>query len=233
MNEDLNARLERNFAVVLGEIMAPPRSRFERILIRAHMPEPVARLIASKPAFRWAFVVAVFVVLQVAASGATANGGPEQLAVFLALAPLVPIVGVAMSYGVGVDRSYEVAVAAPLSGLRLVLVRTTVVFISSAAIALVVALLSPTGGWLRFGWVLPGLAGTALTLVVGERIGFRRAALAVGVSWLVVVIVVGQLATTTTSLFAPLGQVVFVAVVLACAGVLWIPRHRFVYGLDS
>jgi hypothetical protein len=228
MNEDLDARLERNFAAVLGEIVAPRRSRFERVLLRAHLPEPAARLVASKPAFRWAFAVCVFVVLFLAASGSKSRG-PDQLVVFLALAPLVPIAGAAMSYGAAADRSYEVGVAAPLSGLRLVLIRSAAVFVSSAALLLVVALLSPATGWIRFGWVLPGLAGTGLTLVIGERFGLRRAAILIGVSWLVLVIVVGRAASSATMLFGLAGQLVFVAVAVAAMVALWLPRHRLDY----
>jgi hypothetical protein len=232
MSEELAARLERNFAAVLGEIAAPRRSRFERLLLRCHVPEPAARLVASKPAFRWAFSIAIFVVLQLAASSADGSAGADQLVVFLALAPLVPIVGVALSYGATADRSYEVSVAAPLSGLRLVLVRTATVVATSAVISLGVALLSPGAGWLRFGWVLPGLAGTGLTLVAGTRIGFRRAGIVVGVSWLVVVIVAGQIASNDVALFGVRGQLVFLAVAMAAASMLWIPRHRLNYVVE-
>jgi hypothetical protein len=233
MNDELSARLERNFAAVLGEITAPRRSRFERLLLRAHLPEPAARLVASKPAFRWAFALGIFLVLQVAASSGDASQGVDRLAGFLALAPLVPIVGVALSYGVAADRSYEVTVAAPLSGFRLVLVRAVTVLASSAVISMVAILLSPSNGWIRFGWVLPSLAGVGLTLVSGARFGFRRAGIAIGVSWLATVIVTGRIASDPTRLFGLIGQLVFCSVAVVTGLALWMHRRRWNYVVGS
>ena len=92
----LDRRLAINLDVIMGEISAPARGWFERALLALRCPEPTARLVAATPALRWAWCAAVAVVLLFAASAGAEQWQPgDQLAVFLALAPLVPVVGVA------------------------------------------------------------------------------------------------------------------------------------------
>jgi hypothetical protein len=135
--DDIDRRLAANLDMIMGEISAPPRSRFERALLVLRVPEPTARLIAATPVLRWSWFAAVGVALLFAASAGSQQWRPgDQLAVFLALAPVVPVIGVAFAYGPSADRSYEVQVAAPLSGLRLVLLRSLTVVVAAAAVSL-------------------------------------------------------------------------------------------------
>jgi hypothetical protein len=224
---DLQRRLDRNLDAIMGEIAAPPRSRGERALLALRVPEPTARLVAATPVLRGAWMAAVGVVLlfaSVAAQGTWHAG--DQLAIFLSLAPIVPVVGVAMAYGPQSDRGYEVAIAAPLSGLRLLLLRTVTVLAAAGLLALVAVLAAPTHGLLRVAWLLPGLATTTVTLAAATRLGVRRAAYAVATTWLVVVIVAAQVADDATAPFRWAGQIVALSAAVVAAVVLAVGRRR-------
>ena len=128
---------------VLALVMAPRRSRLERLLIACRMPEPTARLVAATPALRWAWISAVGVVLLFAA-GAAEDGwrDADRLTMLLALAPLVPVVGVAAAFSASTDPTQEVATAAAISGFRLLMIRTLAVLAGSIAVTLLITLLS-------------------------------------------------------------------------------------------
>lgn len=228
MNIDhIDQRLVANLDAIMGEISAPARSRFERALLTVRVPEPTARLVAATPVLRWAWFAAVGVVLLFAASAGAEQWQPgDQLAVFLALAPLVPVLGVALAYGPHADRAYEVAVAAPLSGLRLVLLRTITVVVAAAAVSLLTVVAAPTEGWLRLAWLLPSLATTTTALALATRLGVRRAATSVGIGWLVVVVAVSQVRDDATAPFSAAGQLVALAVALVAGAVLAGGRRR-------
>jgi hypothetical protein len=191
------------------------------------VPEPTARLVAATPTLRLAWFVSVAVVLLFAASAGDATWDDTgRLAVLLTLAPLVPVVGVALAYGTGADRAHEVSVAAPLSGLRLVLLRTATVLGASAALTLLGVLVAPSAGWLRLAWLLPALAATATTLAVGSRLGMRTAAGIVGTGWIVLVVAVAQAAGDAAAPFRAPGQLVSLAVAVLAAVALVTGRRR-------
>ena len=235
---DIERRMQLNLDAVLGEIAAPPRSRLERMLLALRVPEPTARLVAATPVLRTAWLVSVGVALLFASVAAkeTWQAG-DQLAIFLAVAPIVPVLGVAMAYGPQSDRAYEVAVAAPMSGLRLLLLRTATVLAAAGALGLLAVLAAPTAGWLRVAWLLPGAATTSPVLPTGlvvrpsrpaaaTRMALRRAATAVSVTWLCVVIVVAQVADDATAPFHVVGQLAALAVAAAAITVLALGRRR-------
>jgi len=235
MNTDhIDQRLEANLDAIMGEICAPPRSRLERALLAVRVPEPTARLVAATPVLRWAWFAAVGVVLLLAASAGAEQWQPgDQLAVFLALAPVVPVLGVALAYGPHADRAHEVAVAAPLSGLRLILLRTVTVVVAAAAVSLLTVLAAPTGGWLQLAWLLPSLATTTTALAIATHVGVRRATIGVAIGWLAMVIVVAQLSNDATAPFHAPGQLVALAVAVLAAAVVAIDRDRLDRWVDG
>lgn len=150
-------------------------------------------LATSGTGARWAWLLAVVVTAGLAvvldllgrhhaASGAPGAGGLPPGGWLLAVAPVLPVLGVALSYGPLLDPAYEQAAATPTGGLRLVLWRTLAVLSVSLPVVAVAGWLSGSGA--AAGWLLPGLALTALTLALGSVLDLPRAGTLIGAGWL-------------------------------------------------
>jgi len=120
-------------------------------------------------------VTAVAVALDQA--GSVARG---QISLVLLVAPVLPVLGVAASWGRAMDPAYELTAATPRAGLPLVF-RRTVAVLAVVVPGLLVAS-SVTGASLT-RWLLPCLAFTTCTLALGGLIGIARAALTLIAGW--------------------------------------------------
>src|SRR5206468_10612326 len=89
---DRNA-IERMWMDIEEAVDAPRPGPVERVLLRLGLPDHVARLLAATPPLRLSWLGAVAVALVFALLAA--HGGHAGLVVFLAMAPLVPVAGVA------------------------------------------------------------------------------------------------------------------------------------------
>ncbi|AUI61679.1 zf-HC2 domain-containing protein [Amycolatopsis sp. BJA-103] len=100
--------------------------------------------------------------------------------------PVLPVLGVAVSWSKGLDPAYELVTSAPRGGFYLLLRRTTAVL---AVVLPMQALASWLGGD-GFGGLalLPSLAFTTGTLALGGLIGVTRAAYVLAGIWVVVVL---------------------------------------------
>lgn len=146
----------------------------------------VARVLwAAGPALRGSWLVALVLVGAGAVGLAYGAGFAGARPLLLALAPVLPLAGVAVSYGQHVDPMYEIGASSPGGGLRLLLTRT------AAVLAVSLPLLTLTGAVLpasaavpgAAAWLLPGLALTLAALVLGSYVGCRTAAGAVAAMW--------------------------------------------------
>ena len=172
---------------LLERVDRPTCSTAERLLGALRVRPDTARLLATTPALRLAWLAAVAFVATFAVAAARLDGdGPWLL---LVIAPLLPVAGVATAYGPALDPTYEIGVAAPLSGLRLTLMRTLAVIATTLPLLAVAGLVSPGGGWVVFGWVLPSFALVAITLALSTAISPERAGVVVGIGWFVAVLV--------------------------------------------
>ncbi|MDT9699702.1 zf-HC2 domain-containing protein [Streptomyces sp. P17] len=144
---------------------------------------------AAGPAVRGAWLPALLLVgigAVVLAYGADFTGARSLL---LALAPVVPVAGVAFSYGAHADPMHELAAATPSAGLRLVLTRTAVVLAVSLPLLTLAGLVLPSyGGPGAAAWLLPGLALTLASLALGGWLGLRAATAVTGGGWLCAVL---------------------------------------------
>lgn len=138
-------------------------------------------LVASGPAARWAWLAASAVVLALAA--ALGMAGPEAL--LGVVAPLIPVLGVAASYGSRFDGPSEIIATTPAGGLRLVLTRAAAVLGVTTPIAVVAGVVTGYGS--PGPWLAACLALTLVTLALGTAIGIERAAAVLAVTWLVAV----------------------------------------------
>ena len=177
-------RLEAIWTGVIDAIDRPRLRPLERILRALGIAPHVARLVAATPSLQTSWFAANAVVLAFAVGGG--HIGPRGVLAFLSLAPLVPLAGIAAVYGPSVDPSHEVAVAAPLRGFRLLLLRTGTVLVSSILMLGVASIWVPAG-WRSIAWLLPAVGLSAVALTLGTWVDPLRAAAGAAVGWVAVV----------------------------------------------
>ncbi|MFD8964454.1 zf-HC2 domain-containing protein [Streptomyces sp. NPDC059568] len=153
---------------------------------------------AAGPALRGPWLVALVLVAAGAVGLAYGAGFAGARPLLLALAPVLPLAGVAVSYGEHADPMYEIGASTPGGGLRLLLTRTTAVLaVSLPLLTLAGALLPSSVSSVSSAasmevpgaaaWLLPALALTLATLVLGSYVGCRTAAGAVAGAWAVAI----------------------------------------------
>ncbi|ALO93847.1 Integral membrane protein [Streptomyces hygroscopicus subsp. limoneus] len=150
----------------------------------------LARLLwAAGPAVRGAWLPAVLGVAVAALVLSYGAGFPGARALLLAIAPVVPVAGVALSYGPHADPLHEVTAATPGGGLRLALTRTVAVLAVSLPLLTLTGLLLPASGApAAAAWLLPGLALALASLALASFVGCRAAAGVTGGGWLCAVL---------------------------------------------
>ncbi|MGC0377252.1 zf-HC2 domain-containing protein [Streptomyces sp. SAI-229] len=152
-------------------------------------PRTVRVLWALGPAVRGAWLPAVLLVAVGAVALAHGAGFAHARPWLLALAPVVPVAGVALSYGPHADPMHEITAATPSAGLRLVLMRTAAVLaVSLPLLTLAGALLPSTDAPNAAAWLLPGLALTLASLALAGYVGLRAATAVTGGGWLCAVL---------------------------------------------
>lgn len=192
--EECRARLredadgDRHAAVwdqVVDGVLAGPESWAHRLALRVGMSERDAMIAASAPRVRggWLLGVLLCVLLGVVAVQASSMWGTF---VFLAVAPLVPVGAVAFAYGQDADPIWETTLATPSEPLRLVIVRAVTVLAVSLPLLLVVAPILPWPPWTAAAWLLPALAGAALTLALATWLPVSEAALGITGLWVAI-----------------------------------------------
>ncbi|MDX3225586.1 zf-HC2 domain-containing protein [Streptomyces sp. ME19-01-6] len=200
---------------------------------------------AAGPAVRGPWLVALLVTGVVAAGAARAAGVSGVRPLLLALAPVLPSAGVAVSYGRHADPMHELAASTPSGGLRLLLTRTAVVLAVSVPLLTLVGQLLPAaaGAPAASAWLLPGLALTLAALALASYVGCRIATCAVTAGWLLAVGAPAALAhsgdpqgptlggavsdSLATVLSGPAAQGGWAAAAAVCAGLLALRRTSF------
>ncbi|MEU4652353.1 zf-HC2 domain-containing protein [Streptomyces sp. NPDC023723] len=224
-------RVEAGWERLDAELDAPRAGWFEGLLVRAGVPDHTARLLAATPGLRGSWLGAVAGVLVMCVAVVTAAGSPGgSPTLFLALAPLLPLLGVALSYGPALDPTYEIAVVAPLHGFRLLMIRTVAVLGVGVALNGLATLALPGYGLSALAWLLPALALTGAGLALTPRLGPVVAPSVVGGGWVALLLVAKAVRESGGAPLAPFtaaGQGVCAVVAVAGAGVLFLLRDRF------
>ncbi len=215
--------IERGWTEVEEAVDSPRPGPVERFLLRLGLPDHLSRLLAATPSLRLSWFAAVAIVLGFAVLAA--QGDHAGLVVFLAMAPLVPVAGVAAAFGPGIDPTYEVGIASPYRSGRLLLLRSAAVLVASLALIGLGALALPGLDWTAVAWLLPALALTLVTLAVSTVAEPVPSAVAVAMGWIVSVAVVGHLAGDGVAAFHATGQVLFL-VLIAVAGLVLARRSE-------
>ena len=180
------APLRAVWARVEASAEAPRPGVVHRLVRRLGLPDHDALLLAAAPALRAGWLWGTALALAFAAAAA-AGGGDRGAVLFLIVAPLAPVAGVAACYGPDFDEAYEPTLAAPYSSARLLLLRSVAVLVTSVPLAVFGGLLLPGSAWAGVTWLTPAAAGVALTLAGSTWTSPARAAVAVAALWLVVV----------------------------------------------
>lgn len=229
------AALDAGWERLDAELDAPRPGFLESLLLRLGIADHTVRLLAATPVLRRSWlgaVVAVLLLTVTVGHSATTPGSPT---LFLGLAPLLPLAGVALSYGPALDPTYEMAVVSPVHGFRLLMIRTVAVLGAALALDLLATLALPGYGLRALAWLLPALALTTTGLALTARLGPVLAPSLVGVGWIVLLLTADAARTGGDQLapFTAAGQGVSALVALLAAGLILLLRDRFDLGRSS
>lgn len=174
--------LDRAWDVIRTEIESPRQPLLVRVARRLGLPEPLSVLLGATVSLRVAWLTSSLVAIAFAAAAAHLSQG-VALWPFLLVAPLVPVLGVAASYGPSEDPLERLIVATPYGRGRLVLVRTAAVLTTCLPVSFLLGLLLPGPLWISAAWLGPALALVPVLLALASFVGPRVAAGIVAVSW--------------------------------------------------
>ena len=205
-------------------LVSPQPGVVERTLLRLGVHEHVARLLSATPSLRLSWFLAEGFALVSAAlvaenTAGTRAGGPS-LFLFLVLAALAPMAGVAAAFGPGVDPAHESEIASPMRSDRLLFIRATAVLAASIAIGALASIALPGMDRTVALWLLPALALTLATLAVGTWLAPIVAACVVGLGWVAFAAAVSIASTDPLAPFHATGQIVFMLAIIASGLVL-------------
>jgi hypothetical protein len=221
------AAVHAGWARLDAELDAPRPGPVEALLVRLGVAAHTARLLACTPGLRRSWLAAVGFTLAVTTGAAHLARSMTVPIPLLAIAPLLPLIGVALSFGPRVDPSYELAVVAPLHTFRLLLLRCVAVLFATTALTGVASIAVPENGAVVLGWLAPSLALTLLSLALTPRFGPVTAPLAVGFGWLALLVATVQRTTGESVLFTAPGQAGLAAGAAAAGMALWKVRAAF------
>ncbi|GAA0963982.1 hypothetical protein GCM10009555_000100 [Acrocarpospora macrocephala] len=218
-------RLRKMWGEIAEAVDAPVPGPFERLLRLVGINEPTARLLAAAYSLRlpWLAANAVALLFAVLAAGIDDRWG---LLWFLAVAPVLPVAGVALAFGRGADPAYEIGLAAPYSAFRLMLARAAAVLVTSAGPAFAAGFALLGRDWAVVAWLLPALALTALTLVLSSRFEPAPSGAVLSLLWLAGVAAFA-VRDEPLAMFGTAGQVTALTVVLVSAALLFLRRDRY------
>lgn len=227
MNLPSTTRLDANWRAITAELDAPRASRIERLLWAARVPARATRLVVATPALRRAWYIALAAVVFVGFSAMNPDEPRQSLFVLLVLAPLVPVLGVAMAYGPSADPAYEVQLATPMRGLRLIAVRAATVLGVSIAVIVLISLLSDVARPMAAAWLLPAFAVTTGSLAAMTFLTPRLATTAVGATWVVLASIGRAASSDWLGAFGPAGQATALVATIVFATVTMLRRASF------
>jgi hypothetical protein len=213
--------VEAGWTRVRDRIERPRVGVLERGLRAVGVRHDLTRLLATSPTVRgpWLVAVALSLAFAVVASRSL-TGDPLP---FLVLAPLVPIAGIAAAFGRPIDPLWELGIATPTGGFRLMLLRAATVLATSLVLTGLGALALPGRGWAPAAWLLPSLCLTLLALAVSSlRVSPAAACGLAGVAWLVAIAVAERSGDVVGALAA--GGWMFAGVGVA-AGIVIVARR--------
>jgi hypothetical protein len=215
--------VEGSWAAIRDEIEPQPMPWLGRQLRRLGVSEASSWVTSSAPALTGAWVTAVTVVLGMVLAAGLWAGKPGE-ALFLALAPILPMLGVASAYGSEVDPTYELTIAAPFSKLRILLLRTATVVVVCVPLSTVAGIAMEGPWWVAVAWLLPAAAFLMVTLASATFVPPHYAAIVTGLGWVTVALGVARVGEPS-DLFTATATMTY-AIVAGTAAVVFVARFR-------
>ena len=215
------AWLDRSWADLRDVVDQPRRGPIERLLSALGLRETTAKLLAATPQLYRAWLTATVLVLAMALT--VAHELPRGSLLFAFTAPTVPLIGVALAYGRGVDPAHSLTSVTPLAGYRLLFLRTAAVLVPALALCTTAAFLMPSVStlWEATFWLLPALAMVAGCLALSQWMPLSMAGGVVGVAWLLTLFLLGSAeGLDPLLLFTPTAQTGWAAALTLLAGVI-------------
>ncbi len=219
-------RIDANWKAITIELDSPKPSLLERAGTAVGVPAHVVRVIAATPALQRSWYLSIVAVVLIGL-GIADPADDASLFGLLLLAPLLPVLGVALAYGTAADPSHEMQMATPVHGLRLVAIRAATVLAVSIVIVTLLSLLGDATRAVAAVWLLPAIAATAATLALMTLRPPRQAAAIVSLSWFASVVAARSAADDPLAAFRAAGQVVSLVVALVALAVTIARRARF------
>jgi hypothetical protein len=217
--------LERSWIGVADRVEPGKSGVVESGLTRLGVPSHLARVVAVSPALRVSFLLAVALVVGFAAMASTSNPAGGTYRIFLAVAPLLPVAGVAFAYGRLADPAFEFTVVSPIDSIRLLLLRAATVLTVSIVLGLVVWPIVPAPGSVGISaWLLPALTLTLVTLALASRLEVWLAAALVGGGWVAAMLLA---VFWEVEAFDADAQALYAAVAFLAAGAVLIRRTHY------
>ena len=216
------SRLDGMWAGIEERLVPARTGVVERILGLFGTPDHVARLLAATPSLRLSWFAALAVALGFAAGAASAGGMGVLL--FLLVAPLIPLAGVAVAYGPRVDPTYEIGLAAPMRSFRLLMIRAVAVLVTSTALVGLAAMAVPHLGWMAAAWLLPSLGLSTANLALSSYWSPHRVTGVLVAAWATAVVLSERLSSVQYAAFRAAPQAVFA--IIAAASILILARRR-------
>jgi hypothetical protein len=184
---EVAAPLDEAWTRVANRIQAPPLPFVVRVMRRCGLSESDSVLLAAARALNGAWLLATLAVVVFAAVAAIPSETQGQ-ALYLLVAPLVPVAGVVAAFASS-DPLAGLTSTTPYPKARLALLRTVAVVITSVPLSIAIGVAIPGIAWLAFAWLMPALALTLITLVgmtwwKPEPVGF-----AIALVWVTVIVV--------------------------------------------
>jgi hypothetical protein len=194
MNDPDDIDLNRVWVNVAAEVWRRHPGRAERTAARLLRSPGLARALLTTPSLLLPWLIASAIVLAV---GALTQVGAGQPLVWL-IAPAVAAVGIAYSYGPGLDPAWELSCSMPVSDRLVLLTRAVAVFGVNAALGLIASAatlgthVSTGTAQLTVAWLLPMTAACALALAVAVAVRSAIAGAGAGAgAWIILVLAHG------------------------------------------
>jgi hypothetical protein len=182
---DLDLPLEAAWRRVEDRIQEPALPIVVQILRRLGLGEADAVLLSAARSLNGAWMIATLAVVVFAAFAAIPSAR-EGRALYLLVAPLVPVLGVVAAFA-SADPLARLTTATPYPKARLALLRTVAVVLTSVPFSVLVGAGIPGIAWLAFAWLLPALALTLLALVAMTRWEPEPVGAGVAAMWIAVI----------------------------------------------